>query len=265
MGELTYSLLRDRFGCRPLPRAGKRHQGQKRQHNRALKKVTILKNEARQALRQAKRSNREKEEIHCHSGKFLSLLREHSQLKRASDCKGKELEDKEVRKQCSENFWRFTRELLDGDAVSNIPPAFYAQTAQKFISEQFSSQPHEFSQPAWMLAKEHLKYEMPYLDPITREELLAKIKRSKPSSAPSPLDQISYRIFKNCPSLTPALLHLSVLSEGVVPSSWKNAVFKLMGKSAASDDPHSPSNFWPIMLTPAVSKLFSGILKDRYR
>ena len=139
VGELTYSLLRERFGCRPLPRAGKRHQGQKRQHNRALKKVTILKNEARQALRQAKRSNREKEEIHCHSGKFLSLLREHSQLKRASDCKGKELDDKEVRKQCSENFWRFTRELLDGDAVSNILLPF---TLKQLRNSFQSSSPH---------------------------------------------------------------------------------------------------------------------------
>ena len=181
------------------------------------------------------------------------------------------MEAKEVRKQCHENFWRFTRELLHGDVVSNIPPAFSAQTAQRFFSErffseQFSSQPHEFSQPIWMPATEDPKYEMPHLDPITREELLAKIKRSTFSSAPSPLDQISYRIFKNCPSLTPAVLdrYNSVLSEGVVPSSWKNAVFKLLGKSAASDDPHSPSNFWPIALTPAVSKLFSGILKDRW-
>ena len=258
---LTYSLLRVRFGCRPLPRARKRCQGQERQHNRALKKVIILKNEARQAMR----SNMEKEEIQSRCGKFLSLLREHSRLKRVSDHKGKELEAKEVRKQCHENFWCFTRELLDGDVVSDIPPAFSAQTAQKFFSEQFSSQPHEFSQPTWMPATEDPKYEMPHLDPITREELLAKIKRSKFSSAPSPLDQI-YRIFKNCPSLIPALLNLynSVLSEGVVPSSWKNAVFKLLGKSAASDDPHPPSNFRPIALTPAVSKLFSGILKDRW-
>ena len=150
--------------------------------------------------------------------------------------------------------------VLDGDAVSNIPSAFSTQTAQKFFSEQFSSQ------PTWMPATEYPKYEMPHLDPITREELLAKIKWSTFSSAPSPLDQISYRIFKNCPSLTPALLDLynSVLSEGVVPFSWKNVVFKLLGKSAASNDPHPPSNFRPTALTPAVSKLFLGILKDRW-
>ena len=43
LSELTYSLLRDKFGCCPLPRAHKRRQGQERQHNSALKKITILK------------------------------------------------------------------------------------------------------------------------------------------------------------------------------------------------------------------------------
>ena len=46
--------------------------------------------------------------------------------------------------------------------------------------------------------------------------------------------------------------------------SWKMAVVKLLGKSAANDDPQSPSNFRPIALTPVISKLFSGILKDRW-
>ena len=50
----------------------------------------------------------------------------------------------------------------------------------------------------------------------------------------------------------------------MIPRGWKNSVFKLVGKSAANDDPKSPSNFMPIALTPAVSKLFSGILKDRW-
>ena len=140
LGELTYSLLRERFGCRPLLRARKRRQGQERQYNRALNKVTILKNEARQALRQAKRSNMEEEEIRSRCGKFLSLLREHSQLKRASDRKEKELEAKEVKKQCHENFWRFTRELLDGgDAVSNIPLPF---PLKQLINSFQSSSPH---------------------------------------------------------------------------------------------------------------------------
>ena len=52
--------------------------------------------------------------------------------------------------------------------------------------------------------------------------------------------------------------------EGTVPSTWKVAAVKLIPKSSAKEDPSSPGNFRPIALTPAVSKLLSGILKDRW-
>ena len=52
--------------------------------------------------------------------------------------------------------------------------------------------------------------------------------------------------------------------EGTVPSDWKAAAVKLIPKSSAQEDPSSPGNFRPIALTPAVSKLLSGILKDRW-
>ena len=52
--------------------------------------------------------------------------------------------------------------------------------------------------------------------------------------------------------------------EGSVPSSWKAAAVRLIPKSGAQDDPSSPANFRPIALTPAVSKLLSGILRNRW-
>ena len=42
------------------------------------------------------------------------------------------------------------------------------------------------------------------------------------------------------------------------------ATVKLIAKLSAEEDPTSPANFRPIALTPAVSKLLSGILKDRW-
>ena len=104
------------------------------------------------------------------------------------------------------------------------------------------------------------------MSPVTDEELAQVIKRSKFSSSPSLFDCISYAIFKRCPSLLPALLDLynRVIMEGSVPSAWKEAAVKLIPKSSAKEDPSSPSNFRPIALTPAVSKLLSGILKDRW-
>ena len=52
--------------------------------------------------------------------------------------------------------------------------------------------------------------------------------------------------------------------EGSVPSSWKVAAIKLIPKSSAQEDPSSPGNFRLIALTPVVSNLLSGILKDRW-
>ena len=263
--ELSYSLLRGRFGSRPPPRAGKRRRGQMRLHNRALKKVTALKNVARQSFREAKKKGSD-EEIWSRCGVFLTLLREHSRLKRASGHKEKELEATEARKCCHQDFWSFSKQLFDGSSSSNISLGFSALTAQEFFKEQFSSQALDFAQPDWMPSPTSPRFTMAHLVPISGDELSAAIKRSRSSSAPSPLDQISYRIFKSCPSLKPALLDLfnSILLEGVIPRGWKNSVFKLVGKSAANDDPKSPSNFRPIALTPAVSKLFTGILKDRW-
>ena len=93
------------------------------------------------------------------------------------------------------------------------------------------------------------------LIPVTIVELEAVIKRSKSLSAPSPVDQISYQIFKRCPSLYSALLDLfnGIIAEGSVPSSWKIATFKLFGKAAAVNSPDNPRNFRPIALTSAIS------------
>ena len=104
------------------------------------------------------------------------------------------------------------------------------------------------------------------MTPITEEQLAQVIKKSRPSSAPLPFDQISYTIFKKCPSLHPALIDLfnRVIMEGSVPSSWKAAAVKLITKSSAKEDPSAAGNFHLIALTPAVSKLLSGILKDRW-
>ena len=134
-----------------------------------------------------------------------------------------------------------------------------------YFQKVYSSEPHHFTKPSWMPAPAPPQYPMG-MDPISMEELSLAIKRSRPSSSPSPIDQISYRVFKQCHLLRPAILDLfnTILSSGEIPSGWKTAVFKLIAKSSAKDDPHSPANFRPIALTSTISKLFSGILKDRW-
>ena len=238
-----------------------------RQHDRALKEVTRLKIEARRALRKAKRDGEDDSVIQSLAANFLSILRRHSRLIRASSLRLKDLKARAVREECNRNFWQFAKNLLDDRSSSRSSPSFSASTAHSFFSNIYDSSPHEFQRPSWLPSAPPPAPNCTMdMTPISAEELVRVIKKARPSSSPSPLDRISYQIFKRCPSLQPALLDLfnRVIMEGCVPSSWKRAVIKLIPKSSAQDDPSTPGSFRPIALTSAVSKLLSGILKDRW-
>jgi len=192
------------------------------------------------------------------------LLREHSRLKRASARRSEEVTAKIAREQCHKHFWRYASTLLDNDNNTEVSPDFSAQTAYDFFSAEYTSTPQHFCQPNWMPTPASPQQAMDF-SLLSMDELIVAIRRSRPSSAPSPIDQIPYLVFKRCPSLAPALLDLFnySLTQGEVPSSWKQAVFRLVGKGSARENPASPRNFRPIALTPTVSKLLSGILIDR--
>ena len=83
------------------------------------------------------------------------------------------------------------------------------------------------------------------------EEIDEAVKRSRSSSAPIPLDQISYRIIKTCPTIIPILVHLFNMAwcTGTIPPPWQVAVIKLLPKSTSASDPADPSLFRPITLT----------------
>ena len=234
-----YDIMAGRYGTRNPPRPKKRP----RQHDRTLRRVTRLKNEARQALRRVRRQEESVSTIQSLSGNFLSLLREHSKLKRKSS---RRLQDKEasiVREECHHNFWRYAKCLLDGDTTSQSTPNFSARAAYSFFSEVYMSSPHQFETPSWMSSPPSPVSDCSMdMSPVSPEELTRVIRKSKSSSAPSPLDRISYTILKRCPSIHPALLDLfnSVIMEGAVQSAWKVAAAKLIPKSSAREDPSSP-------------------------
>ena len=68
--NMTHSILSSRFGTRPPPKAQNRLQDKVKQHNRALKRVTALRNSAKQALRRARRNNCSTEEVGARAGEF---------------------------------------------------------------------------------------------------------------------------------------------------------------------------------------------------
>ena len=137
------------FGTRPPPHTPKRPSPLK-QHDRALKEVTRLKNEARQALRRARRQCESASNLKSLSGRFLSLLRDHSRLKRQSSRRLQYKETTAARKACHRNFWRYTKDLLDGGLTSQATPEFSANIAHAFFTEVYKCDPHHFETPSWM-------------------------------------------------------------------------------------------------------------------
>jgi len=97
-------------------------QARIKQHDRALKRVTQLKNEARQALRRARRQGESAPVIQSLAASFLSLLRAHSRLKRQSSGRFHQNEARAARDECHRNFWRFSKGLLDTCSTSQKTP-----------------------------------------------------------------------------------------------------------------------------------------------
>ena len=89
------------------------------------------------------RENASEEHIHSCAGQFLSLLREHSQLKRQAEGRLKETEARMGRKECHNHFWRFAKSLLDSDKASSISPAFSPLETHNFFTDQCSAQPRD--------------------------------------------------------------------------------------------------------------------------
>ena len=122
-----------------------------------------------------------------------------------------------------------------------------------------------YTRPDWLPAppppRSHFDEE-----PISLEEIVGVIRRTKAKSSPSPNDWVSYQVLKHCPSLVTALLDLynSCWSSGVMPAAWKQGVIRLIPKSSAADNPNDPGNFRPIALTSCVGKVFTTVLKNRW-
>ena len=155
--------------------------------------------------------------------------------------------------------------MLDDNNAARIVPQFPKETAQDYFTSTYKSHPREFVKPSWMPEPKLPSFDFD-TDEISLEEISRVIRRCKASSSPSPLDQIPYKVFKRCPSLSHCLKCLFNFCwvSAKVPAAWKSAVIKLIGKSSASEDPTVPSNFRPIALTSCIGKIYTSILKDRW-
>ena len=200
----------------------------------------------------------------CLARTFFQSVRAHSRCKKAYDQAQGRREAKHARHQCHHHFWPFAKRLLDNSKL-DIEPQFSEEEAHQFFSNTYHAEPQSNSLPHWMPPPPAPAEEFD-CEEITLEEISAVVKKCKARSAPCPLDGIPYQVFKKCPALLVVLQDLFNIcwSMSSVPSQWKTASVKLIGKQAAQDDPTLPSNFRPIALTSCVGKLFTTILGRRW-
>ena len=231
-----------------------------------VREAKALKNEARRVFEQAKKSTTlSQESINTIAKKFFQSVRSHNKLIRAHRKSQHATRQRSARRHCHENLWRFTKDLLDDDTTSNIQPTFSEPEATSFFSTIYHSEPQSFTQPSWLPSASAPEVSFNE-DDISMAEIDKVVKKSRSNSSPSPVDGLPYSVFKNCPSLLVALHNIFNLcwATSVVPSAWKFAAIRLIGKTSASSDPSSPTNFRPIALTACVGKLFTAIIRNRF-
>ena len=193
------------------------------------------------------------------------LLRSYNKLAKEEKKKDFKRNYQKQRKACHKDFWKFSKSVLEDDSDSYVEPAFNRETAHSYFKDTYKGTPATFEKPNWM--KSPPQSNIPFdTGPITEDEMLHFLHKSKSTSTPCPADQISYRILKSCPSLAPGLLHLynCCWETKTVPRAWKTGVITLIAKASAAQDPASPGNFRPIALTSCISKIYTSILKSRW-
>jgi len=231
-----YPLLSEKCGVVNSP-ASKAHAHQS-PHNRELKQLSKKKKQLKRAFREAKKDSAPKDIMADLAKQYYQAVRLHSKLAEAR-CKCEEWKNaKTIRKQCMQNFWKFSTSLLDReDNPSDTQPACSAEDAQLFFNEVYSSQQHTFTQPQWIPAAPDPK--QPFqCEEIQRKEVERAIRKARAGSSPSPIDQVPYRVLKECPATVTPLLHIFNLcwSAGKTPQQWKQAVIKLIPKTTAKDN-----------------------------
>ena len=258
----VYSYFSGKYGTRSSkPFRRRKH---KRNQGDGSSELRLKRNKARQQLRKAKRSSKDPQVIQDLANTFHYYLRQFSKAKKAERKSLQECNHLRARRDCAKKFWKFAAQTLDHNK-EDIQPAFQKEVAEEFFATSYSSEPRVFHQPPWLPTAP--SPEEPFnSEDISVAEIQRAIVKSKQQSSPGPFDQISYRVFKQCPSLTTALADLFSMCwrQGRVPMGWKHGAIRLIPKANARDNPDTPSNFRPIALTSCVGKLFTTLLKNRW-
>ena len=259
-----YSYFTSRYGTQQSNQHHQHLNKVQKQRNE-LKKVTIEKNAAKKKLRQMRRDCSNPDAVKQLACEFHGLVRAHSRASRIVKGLEKLKSQKQQRKECRKDLHKFARKILNDEEYTTIEPSFTATEAEAYFKQVYSTSPAIFTRPSWMPEPSTPSVDLE-TGTFTEEEISLTISRLNASSCPSPVDQIPYVVFKKCPSLMSALLHIfnSCWLVKRVPEAWKIGVLKLLGKKKAEEDASNPKNFRPIALTSCIGKIFTSLLKQRW-
>ena len=126
-----YDYLAQKYGTKKQNRL--KCQRRREKHDRALKTVKRLKNEARREFQKAKKDGLSPENIQPLARKFFDLVREHSRVKRSSITTQQRANSQKVRHHCYRHFWKFAKELQDDKSSSQVVPSFTEAQASSYF------------------------------------------------------------------------------------------------------------------------------------
>ena len=201
-----YSYFTTKCGTQQ-PNRHNQHQTKVLKKSNELKEALIEKNVAKKNLRQMRRTGSNPETIRKLACEFHRLVRAHSRLNKTVNRLKRLGTQKQRRKDCRNNPYKFARKILNDENYTSIEPTFDKHNAEDYFTEVCSSVPKTFTKPSWMPEAPAPSVPMDTAA-FTVEEVTLVLSRSKPASCPSSLDQIPYLVLKKSPSLMSALLHL---------------------------------------------------------
>ena len=106
------------YGTKEKKRSCKKRQ---RKIARKLRKAKEMKNDARRELAIAKKANSfSSEQIMSLARKLYQSVRVHNKVKKISDQSQERVGAKAARRQCHENFWQFSKKLLENRTVADV-------------------------------------------------------------------------------------------------------------------------------------------------
>ena len=160
-------------------------QPKPKSHNRSLKKLKRMRNEARRDLRRARREGQDELVIKEIAKQFHKFIRMHTKAQKVSLRSRANMEARKAQSECAMSLWRFAAKILDDDRPTNTTPAFSSQTAESFFKNVYSSAPKAFQRPEWLPDPPAPAYEFDD-ELMVPEEVLRVIKNTRSSSSPSP-------------------------------------------------------------------------------